>query len=512
MEILRRPIETYKEIGSDCVSIKVENDCIVPDVKPDVAEIILATGSIAEISAKPYTDRVVLSGQVSYRVVYGSENGGYDSMWVPADFTTTIWMQGATADSVCLVKGAVADTECRLINSRKVNMHSQVELCVEIIGSDVVTLSTSPQGQREMELISGTAELLQYSGDLHFSRDLVWTLEAPQGGDLIENILYYDISVREMDTALDYDRLMFKGAMELSVLYTGAEGNTLQVLTRQTDFEIQGDARGLLPESNLRLNTNVLSTYAQILNDQDGEPTIVELGATLAVDGVAGMVETVEYVKDGYSREQPVCSERSDLGFVSRIWQSREIVSLTEELVLSESKIGEVIGLWAHTDNLSAVAENGSVNISGNVVFKLLYGEQGTHKLMGACFTVPISVIGEFQSTTPVCHVNGIVRNLSWTLNGPLRLGVKYSIAFDLCTCHREDIRQVNGFAPNPAGFPGNFSCGMLVYYPQKGETAWDVAARYMVSVQELMELNGMEGEDLPERIFLPGKTARTNI
>ena len=510
MEILKRAIESYREIGNECVSIKVENDCIVPDVKPDVAEIVLATSSITEINARPYTDRVVLSGQVAYRVIYGSEEGGYDSMCVPADFTTTIWVQGATSDSTCLVKGATAGTECRIINSRKVNIKTSVELCVEIIGSETLNVSTKTQGQEEMELATESVDVLEHGGNFHFTRDLAWTMEVPQGGDIIQKILFFDISPRALETSLDYDRIMVSDVMELWVLYSGGEDSQLQVLTKQVAFDAQGDKRGITPGSNIRISTSLRSPYVQILNDQDGEPTVVEIGVSLSFDGVVGEVEKIEYIRDGYSRRQPLVARRSDIDCISGLWLTKEKMVFTEELVMPDSQIGEVIGVWAHTDNLAVTSVDDEFSITGNGIFKVLYTEQGTKTLMGSCFTVPISVTGELPGGSQICNVSGIVSNLSWNLQSPLRIGVKYEVTFELSSCTRGNMCQVESFEPNPAGYPNNFSCGMLVYYPQKGETPWDVASKYMVSVNELRELNGIDGDSLPDRIFLPGRSNAT--
>ena len=511
MEIFKRDIESYKEIGNECVSIKVENDCIVPDVKPDVAEIVLATSSITEINARPYTDRIVLSGQVAYRVIYGSEEGGYDSMCVPADFTTTIWVQGATSESTCLVKGATAGTECRIINSRKVNIRTSVDLCVEIAGSESLSISTRPQVEENMELAVGTMEILEYGGSVHFSRDLAWTLEVPQGGDFIQNILFFDISPRTLETSLDYDRVMLSGNMEIWVLYSGGENGQLQVLTKQVPFEAQGDKRGIIPTSNVKISASLQSPYAQILNDQDGEPTVVELGVSLSIDGVVGDVETVEYICDGYSKSQPVVAKASLLECVSKIDTTQEKMVFTEELVMPDSQVGEIVGMWAHTDNLAVATVDQGFSITGNVIFKVLYTEQGSKTLMGACFTIPVSLTGELPKGSHICSVSGTVSNLSWNLSSPLRIGVRYEMTFDLSACSMSTYSQVDGFEVSTLGYPSNFSCGMLVYYPQRGETPWDVASKYMISVRELIELNGIEGDELPSRIYLPGKTASLN-
>lgn len=506
MEISTKVINSYREIGSECVQVKVDNDCIVPDVKPDVSEIVMAASSITEISARPYTDRVVLSGQVTYKVIYVDENGGYDSISVPADFTTTVWLQGATADSTCLVKGGTTNTECRILNSRKLNIKTGITLCVDIVGMEEVSVFCPTKDDQDMEIVTGQTEVLSHQGNLHFSKDMSANLEMTSGGELIAKVLYFDLSPRDMYLEVDYDRITVNGVMDISAVYMTQEGASLQTVSKQVPFEVVGDVAGLTPDSQVRINPYFVSPYAQILNDEDGEPSILELGVTLCVDGVVGLPEKVEYIRSGYSKSTPVKEERKIQGFVAGLWNNRETVSFSDELVMPERQIGEVLGVWAHTDNICASTTENSVNITGNVHVKVLYTEQGTGRLTGECFVLPISLAGEVPTGGTMCHVSAVVCNLTWTVNSPMKLGIKYSLTCDMSLCHRESISEVCQFVPSNEGFPSNFSCGMVVYYPEPGETAWDVAGKYMISVQELMELNGMEDDVLPTRIFLPGK------
>ncbi|MBR2902691.1 MAG: LysM peptidoglycan-binding domain-containing protein [Clostridia bacterium] len=508
MEIIKETFNSYREIGRETLQAKVENDCIVPDVKPDVAEIVLATSSVTQMNARPYTDRVVISGQITYRVIYADENGGYDSMAVPGDFTTTVWVQGASPDSICLLNGTTVSTECGIINSRKINLKTMVELSVEIMGSEEIQLFTGVNSDNSMEIVTEQTQILESAGHLHFCKDLVSTLEAPQGGDMIGKILHFDMSPTDISRTVDYDRITIAGNMRMSVLYTGTDSNTIMLLEREVPFEVQEDSKGLLPETLLRTVITLESPYAQIVNDSDGEPTVIELGATLCVEGLAGTLRTVDYIKDGYSIELPLSAEKQPISFMSGIWHSTETVSFTEELMLPEAQVGEIVGVWAHLDNLEGTNHENTAAVKGNLSVNVLYTEQGNKGLMGASFSVPVNTAWDMSRCEGcrVCDVIGSIKNISCAVNSPVRLGLRFSVGMEIYTCSREGIQQVCDFLTDSRGFPANFSCGMVVYYPEKGETLWDVAARYMVTVEELKALNGIDGNTIPTRIFLPGK------
>jgi hypothetical protein len=74
LELIREAIKINSMIGEDSTQTVFENDIIVPDVKPDIARILLIDSNVYVNSAEPVNEKIAVSGVVLYKILYISED------------------------------------------------------------------------------------------------------------------------------------------------------------------------------------------------------------------------------------------------------------------------------------------------------------------------------------------------------------------------------------------------------------------------------------------------------
>jgi len=70
LELTRETVMINHVIGEDSAQTVIENDIIVPDVKPDISRILLLDGDAYVNSAEAAQDKIIVNGTIQYKILY----------------------------------------------------------------------------------------------------------------------------------------------------------------------------------------------------------------------------------------------------------------------------------------------------------------------------------------------------------------------------------------------------------------------------------------------------------
>lgn len=130
LEIVKEAIKLNQPIGEESTQTVVENDIIVPDVKPDIARILLLDGDAYINNVEAASDRLLVSGTLRYKILYISDDPeqSLKSINTAAGFQYTMEIPDTRQGMECRVKCDIEHLEHEIINSRKVNVKAVLSL------------------------------------------------------------------------------------------------------------------------------------------------------------------------------------------------------------------------------------------------------------------------------------------------------------------------------------------------------------------------------------------------
>ncbi|MGE4213975.1 MAG: DUF3794 domain-containing protein, partial [Anaerotignaceae bacterium] len=131
IELIKTDKETYETIGRGTTQVLLEGDIIVPDIKPDIAEVL-------RVAAQPYIeedkaaeDRVGFKGGLRLSIIYMAKKAEkpVHSMQDTLTFEDFINIDGVTRLSDVQTWVKLTHLEYKLINDRKVGVKAIVTVC-----------------------------------------------------------------------------------------------------------------------------------------------------------------------------------------------------------------------------------------------------------------------------------------------------------------------------------------------------------------------------------------------
>ena len=134
VETIKENIVLNRVVGSKIFNISVEGDSIIPDIKPDILNAINITSNVCIYKKEILNDKIKIDGNLNVYIMYlaDSEEGRIRGFNGNIDFSEILDFPGVTEEMILDEKTIVKETECKVLNGRKVNLKAMLEIEVNL--------------------------------------------------------------------------------------------------------------------------------------------------------------------------------------------------------------------------------------------------------------------------------------------------------------------------------------------------------------------------------------------
>ena len=124
---VNRIVERKKE------NIIIENDVIVPDIKPDIVSSINTSGNVCIYKKEIVDGKAKIDGCIDTYIIYISdtEEGSIRALNTSLDFSKTIELPNSNSDMDLEIEMNLKTMDCNVINGRKVNVKAYLEVNIK---------------------------------------------------------------------------------------------------------------------------------------------------------------------------------------------------------------------------------------------------------------------------------------------------------------------------------------------------------------------------------------------
>ena len=504
MELIKRNIHMDRIRTEALSQITPEDDINIPDNKPDVDMINMEKGEILIDEVKAGADTVNIRGSLVFGVLYctAEKGGGLAVLEGKIPFEERINLQGCTTQDAVMVDGRVDDLHIDIINSRKLSVRSVVTIHarVEELYDEEVPIAL--HGGEVVEYRRMPVELVQIVIDKNDIFRVKEEMSLPSGYPNMQQILWNDISLRDVEWKVLNEKISLKGDIHVFVLYEG-EGENRPIRGYETtlplggQIECYGCREGMVPDISFSISQQELT----IRPDFDGEERVI--GMELMLDILIKLYEEeqVEVIGDiyGVSKEVESTVRKANLRrLLSHVTGKTRIVEQVRtggipilQLLHSE---GQVLL------DRQRVVENG-ISLEGSLAVKVMYitGDD-KRPYVSTKVMLPYEYTLEVPGIQPadLGNVTARLEQLQVNMLDGEELSVKAVPVFSTTVFQNVPIGLISQVkvgdidSSKLANLPG-----MVIYMVQPGDNLWNIGKRYYVPVKSLRELNGLGSDEL---------------
>jgi hypothetical protein len=498
-----------------------EADIIVPDTKPDIGQ-ILQSDANAYITSKQITgDKIILEGKADITTLYLAEGGGVRSIFTHHTFKHTIDAKGNDETSDICDQINIQNVEAFLVNSRK--------FCVKILMGVEISLIVA----QELEFTTGLVESLEEQNPIHhhfqkhvsqisanYHRRIAESefmvreaLEVPAGKASINEVLRVDVSVVRHESKAAGNKVLVKGDVIFSTMYL-ADDETVHSMEHQLPFsEIVSAIHEIADNAEVLPDFHVLNVAWVPQADADGEMRLFGVDVSLRASVTAEQTVALEALDDVYSTRTELEAELSSVSVMSQIERASGAVTIADIVRIDEGspEIGQLYNVTARPQVAHARIEGSKIVIEGHIALNALYFSNTADKPVGT-LNKELKFMHTFETTSRllhenmVCDVRSDMTHISYSLNMAGEIDLRAVVSLEAQVLEQKeykyvtDIKEIETDNETMSYKP---YC-LRIYFVKKGDTAWSIAKRYRIPVEDLIERNGEEFT-VGQRLILQG-------
>lgn len=511
MEIKKESIslnETGVKVNSN---VMAEGDIIIPDINPDIREVLIADAKANVTSAEYRNGKLNVSGTISLNVLYKPDEA-QDSAELKAlnsefAFSDSLDAQNGEDLKYC-VSALVEHIGFTLVNSRK--------LSVKVI----VSLSAKGYRNRVSEPVS------KVSGDGVCCRDKSYNvympvleeetnitisdiLTVPENMPDIEEILKVDGWCRGAECKIMNGKVMVRGELCLKTLYSASgEGEKIQIVSHEIPFAELIEAENVDENCTVSVVYDLKSVTPTVRGDVNGDTKIISADVVIGAKIKASKSEKRSFAEDCYGIHGKVNTLREKTSISEYVASENTETLLAQAVKMPKHvKLGDVICVTAKPVVREKSFVDGNLHVKGSLVSFLIYREDGEQGQVRSAVTETdfdwkMRAQGENLSADVDVWVEDA---LAQKVNSD-EAEVKVTLGVDTKILKNHEISIITDCELDENDINAPERPSIVIYFVEEGDTLWSVAKRYGTTVEKIKTANNMENDALcaGNKILIP--------
>lgn len=499
VNLKKKGISLKEIICSKYGQTKARSDLIVPDTKPDISKVLQICGKAVITQKTSQQDKAYVQGIVRLTIIYVPEGGGIKSIFTDLDFSHIIEAKGALPTSHIWAEAAVESTDCSIVNSRKLSLKCDVGIDAKICRTSAAHLPTGFDDDcliqakyKDYKISCSSAEEEQ---DFRFRE----RVEIPSGKPDICEIIKTDARCKPSDLRYSDGRINTAGDIELSVLYTDSEG---LICSMEETLPFSETIEGMtLPEGECDASYFVKEINFDIEDTPEGARRFINID--ILICGTFRTAENVEIsaISDAFGTEKPIKLSKSTYEIESITDKSITQLAHKETVAVPDylPEIYKICDCCGEARVTGISIEKGRINIDGEVASDIIY--------MSANEDCPVSGLSHISSFSQsidmpyadndsICEAKVELDHIGYNINSDRSIELRFIIILTVTILKSDTVEIIDDIEIDEECEKKKLPPA-IIYFPEDGETVWDIAKRYMATPESIISSNSLESEEL---------------
>ena len=494
--LLNQEIERKKDI------LVVEDSIIIPDINPDVLSIIDTSSNLFVYKKELSNGKIRVDGGIKLDTIYTAddEKNSTRSIHNSLDFSKVIDIKEQNIENSkfsCTL--SVKNIDSKIINGRKISIKASIEYELTIY-SDVEFEYISQIDDINVQKIGETFNIstIKNRGETICNAKDTISL-----GDSVSDILSTSISVRNKEQKVSYNKILSKAECIIDFIYMNEEN---QIEKYQEQIPIMGfiDIPGVSDDE-----LNMISYEMRSINIKpdsiDNKSILIDIEFLVSCDVYEK--KSINIIQDLYSPEEEITINQQEVD----LFQNRDIVkslcNINERINISDVKSNNIYITNISKNNISQKILGDSIYYEGSISVDFIFESKITNRIelrsqsidFSHSVKLDVNTDTEVNSDFEICDVEIQV-------NPNEEAEVKIEMYVIINKSNKMHTNLINNLKIEEIE-QNRRQNSLIIYYVKEGDTLWKIAKKFKTTIDEIVEVNGIENEnklEIGEQLFIP--------
>lgn len=300
LQFQKTEISCLRQLADQVLNQEQTVEVRLDDTMPEIGRVLGAWGQVVLRGKEWRSNNVQVTGGVMAWVLYVPEDGGpcrSVEAWLPFQWKADI--PPLQRDGTVIANALLRSVDARSLSAKKLMVRANVSLHLQIMMPDQVQMYKSEEVPEDVQLRKQTlpVQIPTEAGEKPFVIDEV--LPLPEGSEPMEKIMYMRLQPALMDRKVMADKVVFRGAGILHMLYLGTDGK-LYTCDLEMPFAQYGELTGQYGE-DAQTRIRLAVTSLEVTPNQEGK---LQINAGLTGQYVIYDRPCLEIICDAYSTQR----------------------------------------------------------------------------------------------------------------------------------------------------------------------------------------------------------------
>jgi len=499
LELIKEAVRFNRPIGEDSTQTIVENDIIVPDIKPDISRILLLDGETWIDGAETAAEKVLVNGSVRYKILYIADDPDQPvkSIVSTSGFQYAMDIPDARQGMQCRVKCDIEHMEYEILNSRKINVKAIISLSGKVTEQVEQYITKDFEGSEDLQVLRGNISVSSYIGDSHTKCQVKEIVDIPSGKPAILEILRNDVKITGREYKAGEDKIAVTGALNVSTLYVADDENrSIQFMEHEVPFNQIVDIPGMDETCQCSVDIALGETSFEADEDGDGELRRMKCDVLLDIYAQSSGIREIELVDDAYSPCARVSIEKEQLTLEEPVAENEGQLTIRENIVIDEDApdISELFNVLGKLSLSSYEITDNRVVIDGVAICNVLYIAASDGQPVHCSESqIPFRHSVEAKGAAPgmALAAEMEIEHYSYSIISSREVEVRLVISLKTRVTRQISVPVISKASEQPLDDSrADSQPSITIYFTQPGDTLWKIAKRYYTTVDEIIRFN----------------------
>lgn len=469
-----------KKIGNTVRTIEVSGDIIVPDIKPDILNIINTNGIPYIYKEDISNSRIRLDGNIDTYIVYLSDTGETRSIQTTLSFSESIEEKNLSENSFVKVNVTLEKIESKVLNERKFSVKAILKIRCEIYEKSEIEINNTFDNLENFEMLKETLDIKSVIGTNKVKTSVKEDITVDSSYSVAE-ILKVDLSVSNLENKISYNKVLAKADSNVKIIFLSEDG---RIGTQEAHLPIMSfiDIDKITDSNSCEVNYMIRNIIFK------PNKNLITCQLEFEVFAIASETKTIDVVQDMYGLKNNIEFSKKEIEVELSGKANNNVLNLNERIQVEDILNVLDVNLNPRIVNKSQVGN--SFNIECEMGLDIFYEADNRNGLNVKQSSFPFVV----KSQVPE-DIEFIVSNKQFTVSNE-NVNCDIEILVKEKNSLLKNIYVIENVSCKEVEEESDYK--MFMYFVKPGDSVWDIAKRFKVSMGDIISLNNLEN---PEKI-----------
>ncbi len=483
----------------------VENDCIVPDIKPDILNVISSSGIVCIYKKEILDGKIRLDGTVNTYIMYlaDSEENEVRSLNTNLDFTQIIDVEKAKTGMNLETNLSLKSIDCKVLNGRKVHIKAILEVDSKISSNETVEYIKEVSNLKDIQFLNENFQVNSLIGTgctKVYAKD---TISISETDDLVE-VMKTDIKIVNKDAKISYNKILIKADMQVKIIYLTTDN---RINLKEATIPVVGfiDMPNISEDHICNVKYEIKNL---VIKPNNIEEHSIYVEAEIEVCAEAYENKELQMIQDLYSPTVALNFSQRKIKVMQKRETRSEICNIREKQSIPEIGSNKIYDVEVMPVIEEQTLLTNRIMYNGKINLNYIFASNGGMGVDTKQVSVPFNFTMDFDGITENSHIDTIIEITlqDFVVAPDETIDVKIDLNFTAISGKDASISIIDEIQQDDQrGISSKYS--MVIYFVKPGDTVWEIAKKFGSTIDDIIKINQIENvNNLPvgKQLFIP--------